>query len=124
MKVKFHMWCLALLFALSTFAIPVAAQAGHWCYGGCGYGGGGIIYNQTDGRWYHIPTTSNRNIVYRVVDDKYVPVAKYGYYCHRYHHHRYSCYRHVAVVCTCRPAHWFVGVWYPDSTECYYKLVR
>ena len=89
MKIKSRFGLLAVLFSLCTIGLPGVASAHYYYHGGCCGHGTGIIYSQEDGRYYTVPD-SDRNIVYRSVDGKYIPVMRYGYVCHRsYHrHHR------------------------------------
>ncbi|GEM_PF-3382059 len=115
MNRKNRAWLLAIFLSLSIFALPAAAQA-CWC---CGKGG--VIFNPDSGKFYSVPGTAGECVAYRSVDGKYYPVTKYGYCCHRHHHHKYVCYhRFVTVQCQVRPGHWFSGHWYPESNVCFY----
>jgi hypothetical protein len=115
MKIRSRFSLLFVLFSLCTLLLPGIASAGH-C-GSCRLGVG-IIHNDTTGNFY--PVGMNKNIVYRSVDGKYVPVMKYGYVCYR-HHNRLSCYcKWPRVVCHTRCAHWEGPVWVSPSNVCNY----
>ena len=110
MKFNYRMWLVTLFLVIGSLALPAAAQAcGSCCKGG-------KIFNETDGRFYPIPSKSCG--VYRSVNGKYIRVS--GYSCHKHHH---KCMM-VGVRCEVRPAHWWVTTWVPVSRECWYVNVR
>lgn len=97
-----------LMFAATVaLAMPVASQAGGSCKRYCG--GTGVVYNQTDGMYYPVPGTKGRT-VYRVVDNKFIPVAAYGK----------GCKKMVHVACQQRGGWWWNTTWMAPSMECYY----
>jgi hypothetical protein len=129
MKSKYHTWFLAILFTLVVSALPAAAQACYGCHGygygyGYGWGGGGLIYSNEDQKFHSIPSDEG-GMVYRSVDGKYYPVARYGYSCHRYWHHgHHRCFcnhRFVRIECQTRCGHWISSQWYPASEVCWYR---
>lgn len=125
MSKQLRIGLLAIFLALASFALPSVSLASH-CR--CGYGyGTGVIYNSKDCKYYPVPSGSP-GVVYRAVDDKLIPVGKYGRCCHYYRHHHkhyYHCHtpRVTRVVCTVRPAHWdgFME-WQPCSSYCFYYV--
>lgn len=121
MRLKHQLRLLVTILAVGSLALPVAAQAGKKCgmktsYSTC-CARGGIIYNQTDGKYYRVPS-AKCNYVYRAVDLNYVKVAKYGTYCSC---KTGKCYKHmVSVSCQDRPGYWWGTTWMAPSQECWY----
>ncbi len=114
MKIRKHLRLLILTLAVTSLALPVAALA--HCKKSC-MGKSGVVYNETDGRYYPVPS-AKRNMVYRVVDGRYVPVRTYSSYCAKHH----SCKTMVSVRCQTRPGYWWQTTWMPTSQECYYMV--
>lgn len=102
MRLKHQLRLLITILAVSSIALPGAAMAHKKC---CSYmGKGGVIYNETDGMYYRVPSTKC-GYVYRAVDLKYVKVAKKGM---------------VGVTCQMQPGFWWGSTWYAPHNECWY----
>lgn len=103
---KLRQFRFILMFAAAVaLAMPIASQA---CGGKKRYcGGTGIVYNETDGMYYPAAGSKSRT-VYRIVDDKYIPVATYGKG------------RMVNVACQHRGGWWWNTTWMAPSMNCYY----
>ena len=101
--------------SVALLAMPYAAEAR--CKSHCGYCKGGVIYNETSGKFNYV--SSNRSgMVYRSVDGRFIPVGKMG--------SRYSKSCHnpvVGVRCQTRPGYWWGYTWFAPSNECWY-IVR
>lgn len=98
---------LILSLSVLALALPMSAQAYKRCGDGCGKGGG-VIYNETDGMYYNVPSKC-RGMVYRSVDNRLVPVGKM---------HKTV----VGVRCEMRAGHWWGYTWFPESKECWYMV--
>lgn len=112
MRLKHQLRLLVTILAVGSLAMPIAAQAGgKHCgkkYSSCCMRNG-IIFNETDGKYYPVPGTKG-GYVYRSVDGKYVKVTEYG-----------TCYkRMVNVTCQATPGHWWNTTWMAPSHECWY----
>lgn len=117
MKMKQHLRLLVLFLAVGALALPAVSQAcgGKKKCGGCYRGG--MIYNQTDGRYYSVPSGKS-NMVYRSVDGQLIPVGKYGYNSCKRHHYRYV----SGVRCQATPGWWWNTTWMPAGQECWYTI--
>lgn len=101
---------IVLSLAMCALTLPLAAEAGK-----CRGGKSGVIYNQTDGKYYSVPGKCP-GMVYRTVDGRMLPVGKM--YCGKKH-----CKTIVTgVSCQMRPGHWWGYTWYPSSNECWYTV--
>src|SRR3990167_6015635 len=110
MKLKKPLRLLVISLAITSLAMPMAAQAGKQCTKqctskrmSCCAGKGGIMYNENTNRYYPVDGGTSR-MVYRGVDFSYMPVASKS---------------KVNVACRMQPGHWWGTTWMAPSQECW-----
>ncbi|HTM64542.1 MAG TPA: hypothetical protein VL360_08630 [Gammaproteobacteria bacterium] len=118
MRLRHHFRYILMTLAFIAFTIPIASEACHnkrHC-GGCLSSKGGVVFNEHDGMYYRIPSTKC-GMIYRIVDNKYVPVGTCGYYSCKKHHWVSS---NIRVICKATPGWWWGTTWMSPSQECWY----